>query len=60
MVEVELTGTFINEDYPWLACSPDGLVLKEDGTYKSVEVKCPATGKDLTIGELYELKTVKK
>ena len=30
-------GLFINPKWPWLGCSPDGIVSKQ----KVIEIKCP-------------------
>ena len=35
------TGLCIHPEFPWLACSPDGIVVEEDGTRVLLEIKCP-------------------
>ena len=42
-VTVSLCGLFVSEAYPWLASSPDGLVLDEssDDKFGVLEIKCP-------------------
>lgn len=52
-LEVRECGTFINPQYPWLGCSPDGLILdSETGRIvRLLEIKCPFTGKELTFEE---------
>lgn len=35
---VEKCGTFINDDYPWLSASPDGVIQSENAI---LEIKCP-------------------
>ena len=41
---VSNSGLVINPKWPWLACSPDGLLEQ-----KAVEVKCPYTFKDINV-----------
>ena len=43
-VNVTHCGLVINPRWPWLACSPDGLVEQ-----KAIEMKCPYARKDLDI-----------
>ena len=38
---VESTGLWINEKYPMLGCSPDGIVAIAGKSSKLVEIKCP-------------------
>ena len=45
-VKVEKCGLVINPKWPWLGCSPDGIVNE-----KAIEIKCPFSKKDLTIIE---------
>ena len=40
-------GLFINPKWPWLGCSPDGIVSKQ----KVIEIKCPFSKKDCSIIE---------
>lgn len=37
---------------PWLACSPDGIVMKNSLPERLLEIKCPVKEKLLTAGEL--------
>lgn len=48
------TGLIISQQYPWLACSPDGSVLKNGKPHKLVEIKCPIIGKYYS-KKLYEM-----
>lgn len=43
--DVVETGLVLHPRQPWLCGSPDGLVLKEDGTHL-LEIKCPFSRKD--------------
>jgi hypothetical protein len=43
-------GLVINPQWPWLACSPDGICLS-DGKWHGIEVKCPFSKKDITVEE---------
>ena len=47
-VKVKSCGLIVNPKWPWLGCSPDGLVRD-----KAVEVKCPYTWKDSNILDAY-------
>lgn len=49
-VQVDKCGLFINTEYPYLGASPDGLIA--DGAI--VEIKCPASIKDMAPEEAYE------
>ena len=43
---------------PWLACSPDGVVMHNDQPYKLVEVKSPVCGKTMPAGDMITNKKV--
>ena len=43
-VKVERCGFIIKPKWPWLGCSPDGIVLD-----RAIEIKCPFSKKDITI-----------
>ncbi len=46
------TGLIVNPKYPWLGCSPDGIVLSKEGNVVGcVEVKWPYTQRDKTVKE---------
>jgi hypothetical protein len=47
---------FIDSDFPYLADSPDRLVIDEDAI---LEVKCPYNARDLTPFEATEKKIIK-
>ncbi|XP_053895625.1 uncharacterized protein LOC128843106 [Malaclemys terrapin pileata] len=49
-VKVEECGLFIHPGKEWLAASPDGIV-REAGTGKLLEVKCPYKHRDKTVKE---------
>lgn len=45
-------GLVINPAWPWLACSPDGIIYNnEDNPVGAVEIKCPFSKKEMTIEE---------
>lgn len=39
--KVERVGICISDDFPWLACSPDGLIGKKKVYNEALEIKCP-------------------
>ena len=46
------TGLIVNPNYPWLGCSPDGILVSKEGFVEGcIEVKCPYTHRDKTIKE---------
>ena len=48
-------GLFINPEWPWLGCSPDGIIFdNENKPIGCVEVKCPYSKRDLTIDDCCE------
>ena len=47
--EVEECGVFLNEDYPFLATSPDGIIKLGSQEFGIVEVKCPYKHRDSSI-----------
>ena len=51
-IKVSRCGFIINTKWPWLGCSPDGIV-----TSKAIEIKCPYSKKDMTIEEMCTEKT---
>lgn len=48
-------GLFIDGEFNFLACTPDGLIGEED----LVEIKCPHSAKDMTIHEGVDQKKIK-
>ena len=52
-VNVEKCGFIVNPKWPWLGCSPDGIV----SPFKAIEVKCPFSHKSSTIEEACTDKT---
>lgn len=47
--KVEQCGFVINPEWPWLGCSPEGVVVEEGGVVGCVEVKCPYAKKDANL-----------
>lgn len=39
------TGLIICKKHPWLAFSPDGIVMENNKPIKLLEIKCPFIGK---------------
>ena len=50
MIVIE-SGLIINPKWPWLAASPDGLVIADNKCSGAVEVKCPYSKLDMEISE---------
>lgn len=48
VVEVGLVACQHN---PWLAVSPDGIIVGENGSHELLEIKCPSKGKTITVRE---------
>jgi len=46
-------GLIIHPNWPWLGCSPDGLVydIERRNVVGCIEIKCPDSKRDLTIEE---------
>ncbi len=40
------SGLIISQELPFLACTPDGLIIEENGEMSVLEIKCPASCKD--------------
>ena len=55
------TGFWINPEFPWLGCSPDGLRVAPCHTkiVRCIEIKCPYNGKDMQFPELFAHRTSK-
>ena len=48
------TGFWVSLDYPYLGGSPDGLTFNQTtGETRSVEIKCPYTGRGMDIDEMF-------
>lgn len=45
------TGLIVSKKNPWLAYSPDGVIIKDDQIVGLLEIKCPFKGKDMNINE---------
>ena len=50
-LSVKKCGFVASPQWPWLGCSPDGIVMKDDTPVGCVEVKCPFSKKDMTFQE---------
>jgi len=53
--KIEVVGLFVDSNLPFLAASPDGLILNDS----LVEIKCPASAKTLTPEEGIIMKKIK-
>ncbi|CAH1382904.1 unnamed protein product, partial [Tenebrio molitor] len=52
--QVELV---VDQSRPWLAASPDGVIINTDGTPETLlEIKCPHLGRSMSIAEIPEKK----
>ena len=49
-LKVQLCCLIINHKWPWLGCSPDGIV-SEESRIKAIEIKCPFSQKCKTVEE---------
>jgi hypothetical protein len=46
-VKVFQVGLVVDQSRPWLAASPDGVIINTDGTPETLlEIKCPHLGKN--------------
>ena len=50
-VTVANCGLVVSPKWPWLGCSPDGIVMNEGVPVGCVEVKCPYSIKEMSIHE---------
>lgn len=50
-------GLIINPKWPWLACSPDGIIVGCGETTGGIEIKCPFAKKDISVSEACADKT---
>lgn len=48
------TGLVISQQNPWLAYSPDGVIVKDGVLLELLEIKCPFKGKTKNIAETIE------
>lgn len=44
-------GFVVSPKWPWLGCSPDGIIMKDGIVVGCLEVKCSYASKDLNICE---------
>ena len=47
-------GLVVSPKWPWLGCSPDGIILEGDRLVGAIEVKCPYSKRDMTLQEATE------
>ena len=50
--QVKETGMWVNNDYPFLGASPDGLILHDKDVVGVLEIKCLQILKDCTVEDL--------
>ncbi len=50
-------GLIINPKWPWLACSPDGIIVGYGETTGGIEIKCPYGKRDVSLSEACSDKT---
>ena len=43
------SGLIINPKWPWLGCSPDGIIMEKDIPVGCIQVKCPYSEKENTL-----------
>ena len=48
---VTCCGLVISPKWPWLGCSPDGIVIKDGIPVGCIEVKCPYSVKEINVNE---------
>ena len=49
--EVKKCGLVVSPRWPWLGCSPDGIILKSSIPVGCIEVKCPYSKRDMKLAE---------
>ena len=49
--EVKKCGLVVSPRWPWLGCSPDGIILKSSIPVRCIEVKCPYSKRDMKLAE---------
>ena len=49
--DIQVCGFVVNPKWPWLGCSPDGIVVENGSVVGCIEVKCPYTKRNFTIKE---------
>ena len=57
-VVIKSCGLVVSPKWPWLGCSPDGVLLQHGECIGCLEIKCPYSKNDMTI--LEAVKTDKK
>ena len=48
---IENYGLVVNQKYPWLGCSPDGIIFENESPAGCIEVKCPNSKQDCLVRE---------
>ena len=47
-------GLVVSPKWPWLGCSPDGIILEGNRLVGAIEVKCPYHKRDMILQEATE------
>ena len=50
-VAVNKCGLVISPEWPWLGCSPDGLIMETSSLSRCIEVKCPYSKREMKLEE---------
>eukprot|EP00112_Aurelia_sp_Birch-Aquarium-sp1_P004784 Seg1542.8 transcript_id=Seg1542.8/GoldUCD/mRNA.D3Y31 product="U3 small nucleolar RNA-associated protein 21" protein_id=Seg1542.8/GoldUCD/D3Y31 len=50
-VIIKKCGLVISPEWPWLGCSPDGLIMENSSLFGCVEVKCPYSKREMKLEE---------
>ena len=50
-LDVKKCGLVVSPKWPWLGCSPDGIVFEDIVPVGCIEVKCPYSKRDMTLAE---------
>ena len=48
-IEVHKCGLVVSPKWPWLGCSPDGIILENSIPVGCIEVKCPYSKRNMTL-----------
>ena len=48
-VVIKSCGLVVSPKWPWLGCSPDGVLLQCEECIGCLEIKCPYLKKDMTV-----------
>ena len=50
---VKTCGFMISPIWPWLGCSPDGIIFESDIPVGRLEIKCPYSKRDMKLEEAF-------